>query len=97
MLLASGRWNAPTQGTELGISQGFPGGSVIKNPPAHARDEGDGGLIPGLGRYPGKENGNPLKESCLENFMDRGAWWAMVHGGHKESDKTEHRHWAGHF
>ena len=60
LVLASGRWNAPTQGMELGISQGFPGGSVIKNPPAHARDAKDGELIPGLGRSPGKENRNPL-------------------------------------
>ena len=41
---------------------------------------GDLGLIPGLGRYPGEGNGNPLQYSCLENSMDRGAWWATVHG-----------------
>jgi len=40
---------------------------------------GDLGSIPGLGRYPGEGNGNPLKYSCLENPMDRGAWWATVH------------------
>ena len=54
---------------------GFPGGSVVKNSPTNV---GDLGLIPGLGRYPGVGNGNPLQYSCLENSMDRGAWWAMV-------------------
>ena len=53
----------------------FPGGSVIKNPPANA---GDTVSIPGS--EPGKENGNPLQYSCLGNPMDRGAWWATVHG-----------------
>ena len=53
---------------------------VVKNPPANAGDTGDAGLIPRLGRSPGKENGNPLQDSCLENLMDRGAWWATVHG-----------------
>ena len=38
------------------------------------------GLIPGLGRFPGEGNGNLLQYSCLENSMDRGAWWATVHG-----------------
>ena len=56
---------------------GFPGGSVVKNLPANA---GDVGLISGLGRFPGVGNGNPLQYSCLENSMDRGAWWAEVHG-----------------
>ena len=41
---------------------------------------GDLGLIPGLGRFPGERNGYPLQCSCLENSMDRGAWWATVHG-----------------
>ena len=52
---------------------GFPGGSVVKNPPANV---GDMGLIPGLGRSPGGGNGNPHQYSCLENPMDRGAWQA---------------------
>ena len=47
------------------------------------------GLIPGSGRDPREGNGNPLQYSCLGNPMDRGAWWATVHGGHKESDMTE--------
>ena len=41
---------------------------------------GDSGSIPGLGRSPGEGNGNPLQYPCLENLMDRGAWWATVHG-----------------
>ena len=49
----------------------------VKNPPAKA---GYAGLIPGSGRSPGGGNGNPLQHSCLENPMDRGAWWATVHG-----------------
>ena len=46
---------------------GFPGGSVVKIPPAHIRDAGDMGLIPGSGRSPGGGNSNPLQYSCLEN------------------------------
>ena len=42
-------------------------------------DAGDPGLIPGLGRYPGEGNGNPLQYSCLDNSIHRGAWWATVH------------------
>ena len=56
---------------------GFPGGSEVK---ASAWNEGDPGLIPGSGRSPGEGNGYPLQYSCLENPMDRGAWWATVHG-----------------
>ena len=55
---------------------GFSGSSVIKNLPA---DAGDAGLIPGLGSSPGGRNDNPLQYSCLENPMDRGPWWAVVH------------------
>ena len=47
---------------------------------------GDMLLTPGLGRSPGKGNGNPLQYSCLENLMDRGAWWGTVHGVAKELD-----------
>ena len=50
---------------------------VVKNSPA---DERDAGSISWLGRSPGGGNGNPLKYSCLEKPMDRGAWWATVHG-----------------
>ena len=64
---------------------GFSGGSVVKNPPARI---GDVGLIPGWGRYPGEGNGNPLQYCCLENPMERGTWWAAVHGVVKEWDTT---------
>ena len=49
---------------------------------------GDASSIPGLGRSPEEGNGNPLQYSCLENPMDRRAWWATVHGVAKESDMT---------
>ena len=52
---------------------------VVKNPSANAGDVRDACLIPGLGRCPGRGHGNPLQYSCLENPMDRGAWWATVH------------------
>ena len=65
---------------------GFPGGSVVKNLPAKV---GDTGSIPGLGRCPGEGNGNPHQNSCLGHPMDRGAWWATVHGIAKESDTTQ--------
>ena len=63
----------------------FPGGLVVKNLPSNA---GDVSLIPGSGRSPGEGNGNSLQCSCLENPMDRGAWWAVVHRVTKESDVT---------
>ena len=59
---------------------GFPGGSVVKNPPGDVGAAGDAGSIPGLGRSPGKGNGNPLQYSCQDNPVDRGAWWATVVG-----------------
>ena len=55
----------------------FPGGTEGK---VSACNAGDPGSIPGSGRSPGEGNGNPLQYSCLENPMDRGAWWATVHG-----------------
>ena len=61
---------------------GFPGGTMVKNPPAIAGDARDVGSIPGSGRSPGEGNGSPLQYSCLENSMDR-PW------GRKESDTTE--------
>ena len=54
-----------------------------------AYNVGDPGSIPGQGRSPGEGNGNPLQYSCLANLMDRGAWWAAVHGAAKELDTTE--------
>ena len=52
---------------------------MVKNPPVNAADIRDVGLIPGSGRFPGGRDGNPFQYSCLENSMDRGAWWATVH------------------
>ena len=53
---------------------------MVKNLPANIGDTGDVGSIPGLDRFPGEGNGNPLQYSCLENPMDRGAWRTKVHG-----------------
>ena len=53
---------------------------MVKNPPASAGETRDTGSIPGLGRSSEGGNGTPLQYSCLENPMDRGAWWATVHG-----------------
>ena len=61
----------------LDLLYDFPGGSDGK---ASAYNAGDPGSIPGLGGSSGEGNGNPLQYSCLENPMDRGAWWATVHG-----------------
>ena len=73
--------------TRLGTKQqlhvcvyvGFPGGSVVKNLPAHAGDAGSSSSILGLGRSPGGGHGNPLYYSCQGNLMDRGAQWPVVH------------------
>ena len=54
--------------------------TMVKSPPANARDVRHAGSIPGLGRSPGEGTGNPLQYSCLENFTDRGAWWATIPG-----------------
>ena len=53
---------------------------LVKNLPVSAGGTRDMGLIPGLGRFPGVGNGNPPQNSCLENFMDKGAWWGTVYG-----------------
>ena len=57
----------------------FPGGPVVKNPLANVGASRDVSLIPGLGRWPRVENGNPFQYSCLENSMDREYWGAIVH------------------
>ena len=53
---------------------------MVRNLPTGAGDAGDAGVIPGLGRFPGERNGNPLQYSCLENSMDKGARLPTVHG-----------------
>ena len=68
------------------VLMGFPGGTVVKGPPANA---GDPGSISGPGRSPGEKNGYPLQCSCLENPTDRGSWQAALHGI-AELDMTEH-------
>ena len=62
------------------MGTGFPGGAMVKNPPADAKYISS---IPGLGRFPGEGNSNPLQYSCLDNPMDRGAWLATTHGVEK--------------
>ena len=63
----------------LCIHLGFPGSASDKEPACQCRRHRDAGSIPGSGRPPKGGNGNPLQYSCLENPMDRGAWWATVH------------------
>ena len=70
------------------LSLVFPGNSVVKNPPASARDSGEAGLMAVSGTSPGEEYGNPLQYSCLGNPMDRRAGQATVHGLPKESDTS---------
>ena len=66
-------------------------GLVVTTLPANAGNTRDLGWIPGSGRSPGVGNSSPLWYSCLENPMERGAWWATDHGvGHKELDMSEH-------
>ena len=52
---------------------------MVKNPPANTRDIRDSGSVPESGRSSGEGHGNPFQYSCLENPMERGAWWATVH------------------
>ena len=68
---------------------GLPQWLSSKESACNAGDAVDSGSIPGLGRSPGEGNGYPLQYFCLANPMDRGAWWATVHMGRKESDTTE--------
>ena len=65
---------------KLSRYRGFPGGAVVKNPPANAGDTRDPGSVSGLERSPGGGPSNPLQYSCLENLTDRRAWWAIVQG-----------------
>ena len=73
---------------------GFAGGSEGK---ASACNMGDLGSIPGLGRSPGEGNDNPLQYSGLENSMDRGAWWATVHGVSKSRSQRSNFTFTFHF
>ena len=68
------------RGFDISTWMVFPGGSEVK---ASACNIGDLGVIPGSGRYPGEGNSHPLQYSCLENPIDRGAWWATVPGSHR--------------
>ena len=70
-------------------SDPFLGGSEVK---ASACNVGDLDLISGLGGSPGEGNGNPLQYSCLENLMDRGAWWSTVHGSEKSQHDSTSKH-----
>ena len=65
---------------------------LVKNLPASAGGTRETGSFPGLGRSPGEGNGNPLRYSCLENSMDRGAWQTTVPWGCKELNMTEDAH-----
>ena len=72
----------------------FPGGSLVKNPPANAGDAGDSDLIPGSGRSPEGGNDNPLQFSCWDNSTDREAWWATVPGVVKsQTQLSTHAPW----
>ena len=82
-LLFLHQYNMYNVGTR--VRAGFPGGSVVKNPPANAEDSGS---VSGSSRSPGEGNGNPPQDSCLGNPMGREALWAAVHGVAKESDMT---------
>ena len=84
---ALGFWGEEEEGQGLvsfqtfqGALGGFPGGSVVKNLPASARDAGDMDSVPVTGRPPGGGHSNPLQCSCQEHPVDRGARWASVHG-----------------
>ena len=79
-------------GTHKYISIYISGSAVVKNPPANAGDTKDMGSIPGLGRSSGGGNEYPLQYPCLENFMDRGAWWATFHGVSKSQTQLSTRH-----
>ena len=71
---------------------GFPGGTVVENLPASAGRHETLGSIPGSERVPREGNGNPLQYSCLENSMDRGAWWAKSIGLQRVRHDGANRH-----
>ena len=71
---------------------GFPGGTVVKNPPVNIEDARSTDSIPGSGRSPREGNGNPLQYSYLENSMNRGAWQGSVHGVAKSWTQQQQQH-----
>ena len=73
---------------EVKLSRGFPSDSGVKTPPANSGNVRHTWSIRGSGRSPGEGNGSPFQYSCLENPMDRGAWWTTIHGMAKESNMT---------
>ena len=74
-------WGRKELGTTQSLNNNYPVvGRVVKNPPGNAPD---GDSIPELGRLPGERNGNPVQYSCLGSLIDRGVWWATVHGSKK--------------
>ena len=77
----------------IAIRRGFPGGSDGKESASNA---GDLVSIPGSGRSPGEGNNKPLQYSCLENPIDRGAWWAIVHGVTRVKDDLTTNHYHSH-
>ena len=74
------------------MNEGFPHGAVVNNPPANAGDARDVGSLPESGGSSGIRNGNPLQYSCLENSIDKGAWWAMVCGVSKSQTRLSTQH-----
>ena len=72
--------NCPGNKATPEMSLGLPSALVVKNPSANAGDIRDRGSIPAWGRSPGRGDGNPLQYYCVENLMDRGAWWGPVCG-----------------
>ena len=80
LLYSTGNYTQYPVINHFGKEYGFPGRTVVKNPPAKTRDIGDSGLIPESGRSPGGGNGNPFQYAYLDNPMKRGAWWTTVHG-----------------
>ena len=73
-------WRGIWEGVILHVLEGSSGKEPICNGFFADGDTGDRSLIPGLGRSPGGGHGNPLQYPCLENPMEKGAWWAKVHG-----------------
>ena len=90
-MLGSNNWHRVSSEVIISLIKcaGFPGGSEVK---VSARNAGNLGSIPGLGRSPGEGNGNPLQYSCLENPMDGGDWWATVHGVAKSRTRLRRLH-----